>query len=237
MPATRESSHELHMTVVPPVVGPGAVREQDVLGADMLGAMAFLRSLYDGAELIAVQTDVEVTHDGHRYSTLTALVRIQTGIVHDYVAIRGQPGFRRATIYEYLVAWDPDGLSDFKQRDYEPEGFARAGRLDEVFPWGRIHEVHRINGYVIVENERVARIEGLAVERDDETRFTVQMLDGRRIGYHSYGSLDLALLYLMAARARFERMPNAHAAWSAVANTVPTELAFVARALGLDGYR
>lgn len=217
MPATRESSHELHMTVVPPVVG---------LGVDMLGAMAFLRSLYDGAELIAVQTDVEVTHEGHRYSTLTALVRIQTGIVHDYVAIQGQPGFRRATIYEHLVAWSAEGLSDFKQRDYELEGFARPGCLDEVFPWGRIERVHRINGYVIVEQERDS----------GEASFTVQALDGHRIGYRSYRSLDMALLYLMASRARFETLPE-DKAWSAAANTVPTELALVARGLGLEGYR
>jgi hypothetical protein len=109
--------------------------------------------------------------------------------------------YHGATIYEADKAWErrADG---WVQRDYIPEG-AQSRGPDELFVWGEIQEVHRVNGYVVIES-----IDPPASNAPDgelpRRVFHINGVDGRRVG-HGFRSLDVALLHCMCVRAALGR--------------------------------
>jgi hypothetical protein len=154
--------------------------------------LAFLRSIYpDGVEQVAVTADVD-KRGGE--PLLTALVRIQTGDGYDYVAIRWS-SWHSPTIYEATCGWI-GRKGGWEQRSYEPSDAGRGP--DDLFVWGQIIDVHRVNGYEVIEFVREP-----ADNRPDEqpeVAFHISQVDGKRLS-HGAPCLDSALMQCMYVRA------------------------------------
>lgn len=195
--------------------------EADCLPVLGLEAMEFLRSLYDDAELVGMINARDVTRT---WSKLTALVQI--GVERDYVAISWTPGLNSPTIYEATCAWQKRETG-WRQYTYEPEGYGTRGP-DELFVWGDVVDVHRVNGYTVVESlDHLASNAEPGAER--RTNFHVGRVDGHRIG-HSWRSLDMALLHCMACRAALSGVNG-----RARASNNSGDVMFAARGLRMQG--
>jgi hypothetical protein len=179
--------------------GWATVDESELDALPLVGheAMAYLRTIYDDVQLVGVF--------GSRDELTTALVNVQEGVLRAYVALQWGE-YHGVRIYCAEHAWEQrsrDGRRFWVRREYMPEGAQDGRGPDDLFVWGEIQQVHRVNGYVVIES--IDPPASNAPEDEQPRRvFHINGVDGRRVS-HGWRSLDLALLHCMNVRAALVR--------------------------------